>query len=274
MADIEEISLHQMEIERIEVLGTLCRKLKILYLQNNIIPRIENLHHLKDLRYLNMALNNVTKIEGLRQSEFLNKLDLTCNFVDVDALEESMLHLQPLLHLKCVPSRCGGGVCTPRVTQRVVRWVFCRELFCMGCPFEDWDGHRLYVIGMLPQVQQYNGKDVLRSERIKAAQNMGDLRATLRDLANAKLKEKGLPERDFSELDEEEEDDGLSPWTVGGASVRFCVADVAHPNRLLLVRWFVGSLVRWFVRFSPKNGSKCTVNSRSRRLNKSAAKST
>ena len=63
--DLEEITLHQLEIEQIEVIGSCCRKLQILYLQNNIIPRIENLHHLKDLRYLNLALNNVTRIEGL-----------------------------------------------------------------------------------------------------------------------------------------------------------------------------------------------------------------
>jgi protein TilB len=66
ISDLEEISLHQLEIERIEVIGVLCRKLKILYLQNNIIPRIEGLSHCKDLRYLNLALNNVTLIEGLQ----------------------------------------------------------------------------------------------------------------------------------------------------------------------------------------------------------------
>ncbi len=66
LADIEEISLHQLEIERIEVIGSLCRKLQILYFQNNIISKIENLHHLKDLRYLNLTLNNITIIEGLR----------------------------------------------------------------------------------------------------------------------------------------------------------------------------------------------------------------
>ena len=65
LEDLEEITLHQLELERIEVIGDRCRKLQILYLQNNIIPVIENLHHLKDLRYLNLALNNVTKIEGL-----------------------------------------------------------------------------------------------------------------------------------------------------------------------------------------------------------------
>lgn len=65
LGDLNEISLHQLEIERIEVLGGLCRKLQIVYLQNNVISRIEGLHHCKDLRYLNLALNNVTVIEGL-----------------------------------------------------------------------------------------------------------------------------------------------------------------------------------------------------------------
>lgn len=66
IADLEEISLHQLEIEKIEVIGDVCKKLKILYLQNNIIPKLENLTHFKDLEYLNVALNNIQKIEGLQ----------------------------------------------------------------------------------------------------------------------------------------------------------------------------------------------------------------
>ena len=67
ISSLEEISLHQEELEGInEVLNMTCRKIKILYLQNNLIPKIENLHHLKDLQYLNLALNNITKIEGLQ----------------------------------------------------------------------------------------------------------------------------------------------------------------------------------------------------------------
>jgi len=34
-------------IERIELLGHACRALKILYLQSNVIGRLENLHRLK-----------------------------------------------------------------------------------------------------------------------------------------------------------------------------------------------------------------------------------
>jgi protein TilB len=91
ISTLEEISLHQEELEKIEVIGSLCRKLRILYLQNNIIEKIEDLTHMKELRYLNLALNNIAKIEGLQACEFLEKLDLTVNFVDFDTLEASLV---------------------------------------------------------------------------------------------------------------------------------------------------------------------------------------
>ena len=75
ISTMEELTLHQEELEGInEVLGSTCRRIKILYLQNNIIPRIENLVHLKELEYLNLALNNIKKIEGLQNCEFLYKV--------------------------------------------------------------------------------------------------------------------------------------------------------------------------------------------------------
>lgn len=37
---LEEVSLHQQDIEKIEHIDKWCRDLKILYLQNNLIPRI------------------------------------------------------------------------------------------------------------------------------------------------------------------------------------------------------------------------------------------
>ena len=95
ISSLEEVSLHQEEIEQInDVLNTTCRKLKIIYLQNNLIPKMENLFHLKDLQYLNLALNNITKIEGLQSCEFIKKLDLTVNFIDYDTFKESIEHLQ------------------------------------------------------------------------------------------------------------------------------------------------------------------------------------
>lgn len=37
---LEEVSLHQQDLERIEHISRWCRDLRILYLQNNLIPRI------------------------------------------------------------------------------------------------------------------------------------------------------------------------------------------------------------------------------------------
>lgn len=93
LADLEELSLHQLNIERIETLDKVCRRLRILYLQNNLIPKIENVRRMKQLKYINLALNNITVIEGLDGCEKLERLDLTVNFIDIDRLEESLNNL-------------------------------------------------------------------------------------------------------------------------------------------------------------------------------------
>jgi Leucine-rich repeat (LRR) protein len=47
VSTLEEVALHQNSIEKIELLGQVCPNLKILYLQNNLISKIQNLHKLK-----------------------------------------------------------------------------------------------------------------------------------------------------------------------------------------------------------------------------------
>ena len=42
---------------------------------------VENVSRMKKLEYLNLALNNIERIENLEGCESLNKLDLTVNFV-------------------------------------------------------------------------------------------------------------------------------------------------------------------------------------------------
>lgn len=75
---------------------------------------------MKELEYLNLALNNISKIEGLQNCEFLYKLDLTLNFVDVDELEASVNHLAQLPKL--------------------------RELYMMGNPAQvNWPGYGLFI---------------------------------------------------------------------------------------------------------------------------------
>lgn len=102
---------------------------------------MENLHHMKELEYLNLALNNIDKIQGLDRCEFLNKLDMTVNFVDFDMLEDSITCLAKRPHLK--------------------------ELYMMGNPSQmDWEeGFEHYVIHRIPQLNSLDGKDITKSMR-------------------------------------------------------------------------------------------------------------
>ncbi|XP_042222766.1 dynein axonemal assembly factor 11-like [Homarus americanus] len=97
LATLEELSLHQQDIHKIEHLDRWCPRLRILYLQGNLIAKIENVGRLRDLEYVNLALNNIERVEGLQRCEPLQKLDLTANFVcDLT----SLLSLQDLPNLR------------------------------------------------------------------------------------------------------------------------------------------------------------------------------
>jgi protein TilB len=122
---------------------------------------MENLVHLKDLGYLNLALNNVQKIEGVQNCEFLHKLDLTVNFVDVDELEASMDHLAT----------------RPNLT----------DLYMMGNPCQaNWQGFVTYVIAKLPHLKVLDGQEITKSMRIQASQKLPQLEVELRNLAEIK----------------------------------------------------------------------------------------
>ncbi|EFA00650.1 Protein tilB-like Protein [Tribolium castaneum] len=140
---LEELSLHQEDVERIENINNWCKDIQILYLQANLIPKIENLNKLKKLEYLNLAINNIEKIENLGRCEFLEKLDLTLNFIgDL----ESVCSLQNNVHLK--------------------------HLYLTGNPCCDYEGYRQYVIAKLPQLITLDGTAITKSEKIKAKQNI------------------------------------------------------------------------------------------------------
>ncbi|XP_033058668.1 protein tilB homolog isoform X4 [Trachypithecus francoisi] len=163
---LEELSLHQQEIERLEHIDKWCRDLKILYLQNNLIGKIENVSKLKKLEYLNLALNNIEKIENLEGCEELAKLDLTVNFIGELSSIKTLKHN---IHLK--------------------------ELFLMGNPCASFDHYREFVVATLPQLKWLDGKEIEPSERIKALQEYSVIEPQIREqekdhcLKRAKLKE-------------------------------------------------------------------------------------
>uniref|UniRef100_A0A8B9IRI1 Leucine-rich repeat-containing protein 6 n=1 Tax=Amazona collaria TaxID=241587 RepID=A0A8B9IRI1_9PSIT len=155
---LEEISLHQQEIEKLEYLDKWCRHLKILYLQNNLIPKIENVGKLKKLEYLNVALNNIERIENLEGCEELRKLDLTANFIGELSSIEALKHN---IHLK--------------------------ELFLVGNPCTEFEGYRQFVVATLHQLKCLDSKQIERSERIQALQNYPEVKQKIREQEQAYL---------------------------------------------------------------------------------------
>lgn len=149
LGSLEEISLHQLEIEKIETLDKYCKNLKILYLQNNLIAKIENLGKLKSLEYLNLAINNIWKIEGLKFCESLYKLDLTLNFIELKDFESSLKELSYCEQL----------------------W----ELYLTGNPSCDWPWYKEYVMAKLKSIAWIDGDDVTKSMQIKAKQDLPEL---------------------------------------------------------------------------------------------------
>lgn len=61
---------------------------------------MENLNKLKELEYLNLALNNVSKIENIEGCESLRKLDMTVNFIDVFDIYDSVKCLGKLPNIR------------------------------------------------------------------------------------------------------------------------------------------------------------------------------
>lgn len=96
------------------------------------------MHKLKRLQYLNLAVNNIEKIENLDRCESLQKLDLTLNFIgDL----QSINNLKNNIHLT--------------------------DLYLTGNPCTDFTGYRNFVIATLQQITNLDNKEVLKSERIK-----------------------------------------------------------------------------------------------------------
>lgn len=142
LSTLEEVTLHQQDLKKISGLDIYCRHLKILYLQNNLIEKMEGLNKLVELEYLNMAVNSVSKIEGVKRCESLNKLDLTLNFIDVEDLKESLENLE----------------WCPNMT----------EIYLTGNPCTDWPNYRQYTIAKVETLLRLDGTEIEKSERLEA----------------------------------------------------------------------------------------------------------
>lgn len=85
---------------------------------------MEGLSKLKELEYLNLAVNSIRKIEGVKRCESLKKLDLTLNFIDVEDLKESIEELEYIDDFA--------------------------ELYLTGNPCAEWADYVDYIAAKLP----------------------------------------------------------------------------------------------------------------------------
>lgn len=147
---LEELSLHQEDIEKIEHIHRWCRDLKILLLQSNLISKIENLYKLKKLTYLNLAINNIEIIENLEQLESLEKLDLTLNFIGKLTSVENLRDNYNLRELILTGNYCCG-----------------------------YAAYRQFVVLTLPQLKLLDGIDIKRTDQLTAKKEFGELRQSI-----------------------------------------------------------------------------------------------
>lgn len=106
----------------------------------------------QELEHLNLAVNNITAVEGLGRCESLRKVDLTLNFVPPGGLPS----------LACLRS-CH----------------LLEELHLVGNPCATWHGYRAYVAATLPQLRRLDGDEVGDEERRAALGALSQLRAQL-----------------------------------------------------------------------------------------------
>ncbi|CAH1775286.1 unnamed protein product, partial [Owenia fusiformis] len=176
ISTLEELSLHQQDIEKIEYLDKWCRDLKILYLQSNLIPKIENVSRLKKLEYLNLALNNIEVIENLEGCESLKKLDLTVNFV--------------------------GEITSVGCLKNLVHF---EELYLVGNPCTEYEGYREYIIATLPHLKKLDGIVVEKSERISAIQEFYRIEHGIREQQNEHRKKRAREKAEAESKKKEKE---------------------------------------------------------------------
>ena len=102
--------------------------------------------------------------------EFLQKLDLTVNFVG------DLLSIESL--------KCNHHL---------------QELYLTGNPCIDYEGYREFVVATLPQLKTLDGKDVTKSERILANQRLKELRNVIAEQQKAHQEKREREKREYEE---------------------------------------------------------------------------
>ncbi len=192
---------------------------------------------LKSLEYFNLALNNIHCIEegSLSGMEWLRKLDLTLNFIDVDCLETSVDELGQCRSLEelfligdpCMGLSGGGGDALPK------------ELTASSTHMkEGWSKCREYVVARLPNLKYLDGMEIKRSERIIALKQLPALTTQLKELTRQREKERQrhlqLKEEEDGDNDEDTSSSYISEdaMTQHDPETRTKISNEAHDQKM------------------------------------------
>eukprot|EP00351_Strombidinopsis_sp_SopsisLIS2011_P006351 CAMPEP_0116882584 /NCGR_PEP_ID=MMETSP0463-20121206/14867_1 /TAXON_ID=181622 /ORGANISM="Strombidinopsis sp, Strain SopsisLIS2011" /LENGTH=138 /DNA_ID=CAMNT_0004536017 /DNA_START=197 /DNA_END=613 /DNA_ORIENTATION=- len=112
-----------------------------------------------------MAVNSVSMIEGIRNCESLQKIDMTLNFIDVEHIKDSCENMA------CCPDLC--------------------DLYMTGNPCDvNWKSCKDYCIAKVKTLTKYNGEDITKSERLEAIANLKEMEQELAILAKESAEKK------------------------------------------------------------------------------------
>ena len=116
---LTHLKLEDKSIAKIQALEA-CEKVRVLYLFDNCIRRIENLGFARSLTHLYLQNNQITKIEGLETLGNLTKLCVPRPMLTLPVVALSLCRaarVAPRLKLDVLP-RAGTSMATPSTAWR------------------------------------------------------------------------------------------------------------------------------------------------------------
>ncbi|XP_026213735.1 dynein regulatory complex subunit 3 [Anabas testudineus] len=119
--------------------------LTMLYLNNNLIEKIEGLDHLINLTWLNLSFNRIGKIEGLESLQKLEVLNLSNNRISVI---ENMDKLEKLTHF-CIANNLIEQLDNVLYLRKL------KNLFTInlsGNPVSTVDDYKLFIAAYFPNL--------------------------------------------------------------------------------------------------------------------------
>ncbi|CAF1084856.1 unnamed protein product [Brachionus calyciflorus] len=125
LLELTQIHLDRENIDEIDNLVEYLGDIRNLYLQNNLIRKIENLEFFKNLKFLVLSHNKIEKIENLKQLNSLKLIDLSHNLIENFEIEEfpKSVSFLDLRGNKCVQDDNFTEKIEPKLFQYFIRLI-------------------------------------------------------------------------------------------------------------------------------------------------------